>query len=300
MATTGTITLRPSADISVGHQLYPSDSEAAYLLINEEVADDNSTYICVVGAKGGDSATATSSFKMNGALPNKNMLITDFKIMCRGQTDTYASGNATITLTLSNITASANITSFSGLGYNTEESTDIENKESFLIALNNYIKNQDVDLILTLTTNITVDNNTKASDERVPVTQLYMELTYEEIETGIYAKINNAWYAASQAFQKSNGSWVAITMDQCKSIMQSSLLKAGVLNEPETPEVPDPPVVPDPPSEPDTPTYTPPNLVDFEYTDNGNDTYTLTAWKGTYNGSASTKLIIPDDSRIIL
>ena len=41
-------------------------------------------------------------------------------------------------------------------------------------------------------------------------------------------------------------------------------------------------------------------LQDFEYTNNGNGTYTLTAWKGTYNGVASTECIIPDDSRIIL
>lgn len=41
-------------------------------------------------------------------------------------------------------------------------------------------------------------------------------------------------------------------------------------------------------------------LVDFEYTNNGDGTVTLTAWKGTLNGVASTELVIPDDSRIIL
>ena len=41
-------------------------------------------------------------------------------------------------------------------------------------------------------------------------------------------------------------------------------------------------------------------LVDFTYTNNGNNTYTITGWKGTYNGTASTECIIPDDSRIIL
>ena len=41
-------------------------------------------------------------------------------------------------------------------------------------------------------------------------------------------------------------------------------------------------------------------LVDFNYTDNGNDTYTITSWKGTFNGVSSTELIIPDDPRIIL
>jgi len=41
-------------------------------------------------------------------------------------------------------------------------------------------------------------------------------------------------------------------------------------------------------------------LVDFEYTDNGDGTYTLTGWKGTYNGEASTEMIIPDYACIIV
>ena len=44
-------------------------------------------------------------------------------------------------------------------------------------------------------------------------------------------------------------------------------------------------------------------LQDFEYTTNttnGEKTYTLTGWKGTYNGVASTELIIPNNKKIIL
>lgn len=42
------------------------------------------------------------------------------------------------------------------------------------------------------------------------------------------------------------------------------------------------------------------SLIDFEYIKNSDGTVTLTAWKGTLNGSASTELIIPDSNRIIL
>lgn len=42
------------------------------------------------------------------------------------------------------------------------------------------------------------------------------------------------------------------------------------------------------------------SLIDFEYTDNGDGTVTLTAWKGTLNGIPGTKIVIPDDNRIIL
>ena len=41
-------------------------------------------------------------------------------------------------------------------------------------------------------------------------------------------------------------------------------------------------------------------LVDFNYIDNGDGTYTITAWKGTKNGVASTEMIVPDSSNIIL
>lgn len=41
-------------------------------------------------------------------------------------------------------------------------------------------------------------------------------------------------------------------------------------------------------------------LRDFEYTDNGDNTYTLTGWKGTKDGVLSTECIIPDNSSIIL
>ena len=41
-------------------------------------------------------------------------------------------------------------------------------------------------------------------------------------------------------------------------------------------------------------------LVDFEYTDNGDGTYTITGWKGTYNGEPSTEMIIPNYENIIV
>lgn len=41
-------------------------------------------------------------------------------------------------------------------------------------------------------------------------------------------------------------------------------------------------------------------LIDFEYEDNRDGTVTLTAWKQTLNGVASTEMVIPDDNRIIL
>ena len=41
-------------------------------------------------------------------------------------------------------------------------------------------------------------------------------------------------------------------------------------------------------------------LKDFTYVANSNGTYTLTGWKGTKNGVASTEVVIPDNSAIIV
>lgn len=41
-------------------------------------------------------------------------------------------------------------------------------------------------------------------------------------------------------------------------------------------------------------------LIDFNYINNNNGTYTLKAWKGTLNGEPSTEIIVPDNRNIIL
>lgn len=48
------------------------------------------------------------------------------------------------------------------------------------------------------------------------------------------------------------------------------------------------------PFEPET------ELIDFSYTANDDGTYTLTGWKGTYNGNSSTEMIIPEHPLVIL
>lgn len=41
-------------------------------------------------------------------------------------------------------------------------------------------------------------------------------------------------------------------------------------------------------------------LIDFEYTPNGDGTYTLTSWSGTLDGQPSTELIVPDNDKLIV
>lgn len=76
----GTLYLRPSADISVGHRLYPADSPSAYRLIDEEVCDNGSTYIYAPISTG--SAFNTSEFQLDkiNQLPAKNLIVTSVMV----------------------------------------------------------------------------------------------------------------------------------------------------------------------------------------------------------------------------
>lgn len=42
------------------------------------------------------------------------------------------------------------------------------------------------------------------------------------------------------------------------------------------------------------------SLDDFVYTDNNDGTYTITDWKGTYNGEPSEKYIVPNSKNVII
>lgn len=66
---TGTFILRPSADISLGHPVYPDTLGAGYLAINEEESDSTSTYIGFTSTPGA-VVSYTSKFAMSILIPN--------------------------------------------------------------------------------------------------------------------------------------------------------------------------------------------------------------------------------------
>lgn len=41
------------------------------------------------------------------------------------------------------------------------------------------------------------------------------------------------------------------------------------------------------------------SLIDFNYTTNNDGTYTITGWKGTLNGEPSSRMIVPNSSKVI-
>lgn len=78
--TVNVLYLRPSADIDIHHSLYPAESSAAYLLINEEVGDGLLTYVYDSLPAGGSLEDKTSKFALSCESSPKGGTITSGKV----------------------------------------------------------------------------------------------------------------------------------------------------------------------------------------------------------------------------
>lgn len=217
--------LRPSADILLGHKIYPtSGSSTGFDRINETTQDGHSTHIYLETTT---SVSATSQFKLSGSIP-EGMKCTGakFYVVCRftgNESDKTCNIDAGITVNGSTYTGVINIPE---VGTYTMFSGDIPDVVS---AINSYISQYGTfpDVTLTLTTNIILGAEDKQGTD-LNITQVYLELSYEEqTGTGIHMKIGGTWTEATQTFRKVNGSWIEITADECKTILRNSEFVIG-------------------------------------------------------------------------
>lgn len=221
------ICLRPCADISIEHTLYPSDSTNAYLLVNEEVADDGSTYIECKYESTNVEKNATSLFKMTQPEVNTNIEIIGIKFYTKLAAIKGASNTTEVSISVNNITAStgavapSNTTSV--MNYELEE-LEFTNATNLLNEINSYIKinGSFPDMTLTLISKVLYSGKGTYTSSVSQYSQIYLELEYiEEADMGIHIKSNGSWLPATQAFQKVSGTWIEITADECKTILQS-------------------------------------------------------------------------------
>jgi len=232
---TGTLILRPSADISLGHDVYPTDLGAGYLAINEEVDDGEATYLSVTSvaaADGAREATSTFALAVAGGLKVKiyNVSAVTAFATCTwggsGNTPYYAKVEVLI----------------DDVVYVTSDNTGSTQAISFDCAdlvepINSYIANNNGALpnillritngaypVATETDDKTAGTVTNYSSATSKCYQAYIELTceYKEI-IGICHKVNGEWMSTVAAYQKQGGVWAEITEDEAKSILSSSL-----------------------------------------------------------------------------
>lgn len=210
-----TMILRPAFVDSTDEtlvSLVPSttDMGSAYVLINEEVADDDSGYIlCSAGG------SFNSYFDYKRPSDAKNITGVSVKIRCKlesSQTNKVLVNSFTVSSAFSatNLTVSTDYADyelvFSDIDTIISELNSIENQRIFL------------------TSNIS--SGTKYSPIRV--TQIFIEIIYDAVTTEVYQKINGAWENLSelQYYKYSNNSWQLLSGDEFydgqKYILQSS------------------------------------------------------------------------------
>ena len=213
------IYLRPSADISIEHGLYPAESTSAYSLINEEINDGSATYIShTFDANDATTWSKTSSFVFSAS---QNMPSSDLYKIKQAFFYTDEGTNVELTAaTLENYCIEVTIR----IDDNNVITIDNVNGGVYFTNLIN-ISSFPQSVSVTVTTKCdSCTAGSKSSTTTRLLTQLYIEIVYE---THIRRKVNDVigWRVADIVYQKINNTWTQI--DNYYEPLQSKLIAKG-------------------------------------------------------------------------
>lgn len=179
---TGTLVFRPSADVSVGHDL--STGSSGYRLIADIMPDDNSTYI-------GQTLSSTSSTSVNSVftlatedeMPPYGLRVTEARLFARGiKGNNGESATATCYFAAGTMSGgdseNASVTGELSTTYNTGSATS----KSLVNDINSYFQaNGEFPVIsVKVVTTGAKSSNKNASNGYARITQVYAEFDYEE------------------------------------------------------------------------------------------------------------------------
>lgn len=233
-----TIILRPISDYSrncgKGDHIPDSDSPA-YILVNEEEADNDASYIFLAGGIGINGSDGDAEYVFNLDVPKiptkkkiKNIL---FHLVCMGDGD----GNGSIIPGLL-----INNTQYRGSSVNYRvyypDENDMTNEykmyssglsESEIEIINNTFDAVITQLCLSVDLSVSVAPEYKREGS-LYLTQVYLEIALEdEKNIGVFYKINGTYKAATTAYKKINGAWTEISEDECKEILKNNNIRRG-------------------------------------------------------------------------
>lgn len=191
-----TLILRPISDESLKHSC--SSGSSGYAMISESSADDDSTYVYqTVSSR--TSTSETSSFTLGGTMPSGRFKITRATLYVRGRSTGEYTYSGTYKLSIDSSASSMSLSTSYQTSSNTGVATSLIN--------NTYTSSNFPSLSVTITTT-GKKSSTKDDDFQIRVTQVYLELEYEEIVEDIYIKENGNWNKYSAVYKKENGTWV--------------------------------------------------------------------------------------------
>ena len=197
--------LRPVADETLKHSC--SSGSSGYILINEDSADGNSTYI-YHEAKKNSSVHLESEFRLSSP-SEKKIKINSYKVYisaCRTGTK-----DATARASLKYYNPKGDVV----YGRINDVTTQYSVCEYGIGAWKNVIIDsfEDSYAARIIIFSSAVKNNDKDDNFQVRITQVYVVLDYEEISdpetgTGIFLKSNGSWEEVKSVYKKVDGAWV--------------------------------------------------------------------------------------------
>ena len=194
-----TLILRPVSDESLNHSC--NSGSSGYSLISESSADDDSTYIYQT-VSSTSSASVTSSFTLGGTMPSGLFKITGATLYIRGRSSANYTYSGTYQLSIDSSASSMSLSTSYQTSSNTGVATSLIN--------NTYTSLNFPSLSVTITTAGNT-SSIKNSNFQIRITQIYLELEYEEIvedNSIIYIKESGNWNKYSTVYKKENGVWV--------------------------------------------------------------------------------------------
>lgn len=191
-----TLILRPVSDRSLKHSC--SSGSSGYAMISESSADDDSTYI-YQSVTDRTSTSETSSFTLGGTMPSGAFKITRATLYVRGRSTGEYTYSGTYKLSIDSSASSMSLST----SYQTSSSTGVATS----LINNTYTSSNFPSLSIAITTT-GKKSSTKDDDFQIRVTQVYLQLEYEEIVEDIYIKENGNWNKYSAVYKKENGIWV--------------------------------------------------------------------------------------------
>ena len=193
-----TLILRPARDESIGHAY--SSGDIGYAMISESSADDDSTYIYQT-VSSTSSASVTSSFTLGGTMPSGLFKITGATLYVRGRSSANYTYSGTYQLSIDSSASSMSLSTSYQTSSNTGVATSLIN--------NTYTSLNFPSLSVTITT-AGKKSSSKNSNFQIRITQIYLELEYEEIveePSAYYVKVDGRWRKVLTAYRKVNGAW---------------------------------------------------------------------------------------------
>ena len=193
-----TLILRPVSDESLNHSC--NSGSSGYSLISESSADDDSTYIYQT-VSSTSSASVTSSFTLGGTMPSGLFKITGAALYVRGRSSANYTYSGTYQLSIDSSASSMSLST----SYQTSSSTGVATS----LINNTYTSSNFPSLSVTITT-AGNKSSSKNSSFQIRITQISLELEYEEIiedPSAYYVKVDGRWRKVLTAYRKVNGAW---------------------------------------------------------------------------------------------